>query len=185
MPLTRILAATFAVAITLCCVCSAPTFAQTGTSATGPQNDPDQTLKQLLTEVRELRLALQRSTANTSRFQMLIERLRVEQTHVDVMRRDLETVRAQLSELQSTKPRIEQQIKEAQDELDRTTDPNAHTSLESHLKEVKANLARVAPEEERLRTRETALDGEFQSSQMKVNELNGQLDALMNEMKAP
>jgi hypothetical protein len=36
--------------------------------------EADQTLRQLLTEVRELRLAVQRATVNNSRFQMFIER---------------------------------------------------------------------------------------------------------------
>ena len=179
----KTLAAAFAMTIFLGCASS--TFGQTRSSATNAQADSDQTLKQLLTEVRELRIALQRASFNNSRFQMLIERLRVEQTHVDSMRRDLEGVRAQLSELQTVKPRLEQQLKEAQDELDRTTDPSAHSSVESRIQDLKTNLARFATELERLRGRETALDSEFQSAQAKLNELNSQLDALMNEMKAP
>ena len=43
------------------------------------QPDRDQTLRQLLTEVHELRLAVQRATVNNTRFQMLIERVRVQQ----------------------------------------------------------------------------------------------------------
>ena len=47
----------------------------------------------------------------------------------------------------------------------------------------KANLARMTQEEERLRNRETVLDGQLQAEQMKLNDLNSQLDALMNELK--
>lgn len=50
---------------------------------------------------------------------------------------------------------------------------------------MKANLARFGQEEERLRNREAGLETELQTSQAKLNELNSQLDALMNEMKAP
>jgi predicted nucleic acid-binding Zn-ribbon protein len=87
--------------------------------------------------------------------------------------------------LQAEKPRIQQQIKDAEDGFDRVTDPNAHADLESRLKTMKAGFARIGPEEERLRNREAALDTELQSSQAKLNELNSQLDALINEMKAP
>ena len=78
---------------------------------------------------------------------------------------------------------MEQQIKDAEDLLDRTPDPNAHADLESRIKGRKANLVRLAQEDERLHNRETALDTELQSAQAKLDELNGQLDALMSELK--
>ena len=185
MSLTRIVALSFAFALACCCVQPNGILAQTRNSVVAPQDDHDQTLKQLLTEVRALRLALQRATVSNTRFQMLIERVRVEQTHVDVVRRDLEGIRSQVSEMQSAKPRMEQQIKEAEDGLDRVTDPNARADVESRIKAMKAGFGRIAPEEERLRNREAVLDSEFQASQARLNELNSQLDALMNELKGP
>jgi len=50
---------------------------------------------------------------------------------------------------------------------------------------MKADFARIGPEEERLRNREVALESEFQAAQAKLNELNSQMDALMNETKGP
>src|SRR6266404_8701819 len=50
---------------------------------------------------------------------------------------------------------------------------------------MKADFARIGPEEERLRNREAALESEFQAAQAKLNELNSQMDALMNETKGP
>jgi predicted nucleic acid-binding Zn-ribbon protein len=142
-------------------------------------------LKQLLTAVRELRLALLRATVSNTRFQRLIERTKVDRTHVDSLRRDLNSVRSQISELQAMKPRMQQQIKDAEDGLDRVTDPNPHADLEARIKTMKADFARIGPEEERLRSREAALVTEIQAPQAKLNELNTQLDALMNEVKAP
>ncbi len=184
MSLAKAVVLMFVLPIAVCCVLSARTAAQTRNPVTAT-DDHDQTLKQLLTEVRELRMALQRAAFSNTRFQMLIERLRIEQSHVDSLRRELENVRNQLSELKTVKPRVEQEIKDAETRLDQITDPSAHADFESRIKTMKDNLARVVPEEERLRNREAALDSEFQSSQAKLNELNNQLDALMNEMKAP
>ena len=146
---------------------------------------PCQRRDDLLTEVRELRLALQRATVSNTRFQMLIERARVEQIHVDALRHELEGVRSQLSEMQAMKPRMQQQIKDAEDGLDRVTDSNSHADLEARIKTMKADLARFGPEEERLRNRDAALDTEFQVAQAKLNELNTKLDALMSELKGP
>ena len=162
---------------------SGVSLAQTPNSTT--PSDTEQTLKQLLTEVHELRMALQRASFSSGRFQMLIERLRVEQAHADSLARDLEGVRSQLSELQALKPRMEQQIKDAEDSLDRVVDPNSHADLESRIKNMKTERARFGPEEERLHSRETKLDNDLQSSQARISELNGQLDALMNELKSP
>ena len=171
--------------VMFCFVSPTRAQAQTNKPADSAQGDRDQTLKQLLTEVHELRLAVQRATASNTRFQMLIERVRVQQAHVDALSRQLENVHSQVAEMKAAKPQMEQQIKDAEDLLDRTPDPSAHADLESRIKVVKANLARLTQEDERMRSRETAVDTELQSAQAKLNELNGQLDALMSELKGP
>ncbi len=164
-----------------------PTSAQTQSNkpAESTQGDRNQTLKQLLTEVRELRLTVQRATVSNTRFQMLIERVRVQQAHVDALSRQFENLHSQVADMRAAKPQVEQQIKDAEDLLDRTPDPSAHADLESRIKGGKASLARFAQEDDRLRNREAALDTELQGAQSKLNELNSQLDALMSEMKVP
>jgi len=174
----------FALGLVMLCSVS-PIRAQAQTNKPADSAQGDQTLKQLLTEVRELRLAVQRATVSNTRFQMLIERVRVQQTHVDALSRQLESFHSQVAEFKATKPQMEQQIKDAEDLLDRTPDPSAHADLESRIKGGKANLVRLAQEDERLRNRETALDTEWQGAQAKLNELNGQMDALMSELKGP
>ena len=149
------------------------------------QSNYDKTLQQLLAEVRELRLAVQRATVSHTRFQMLIERLRAQHSSIDGVGRQMDLVRAQLADLRNAKPQMEQQIKETEEQLERTTDPNGRLDMESRIKSMKARLARFAPEEDRLRNRETTLESELQNLQAKLNELNSQLDSLFNELKAP
>ena len=171
--------------VTFCCVSPARTFAQTRNPADSAQADRDQTLRQLLTEVRELRLAVQRATVINTRFQMLIERVRIQQGHVDALDRQLEDVISPVAEMRTRKAQVEQVIKDSESLLDRTTDLNAHAELESRIKVMKINSASLAQEEERLRNREAALDTELQAAQSKLNELNSQLDLLMSELKGP
>src|SRR6266849_6139446 len=166
-------------------LCLLPTNVSAQSEKPAESAQRDQTLRQLLTEVHELRLAVQRATVNNTRFQMLIERVRVQQAHVDSLSRQLENVHSQVAEIKAAKPQMEQQIKDAEDQLDRTPDPIAHTDLESRIKVVKGNLARLSQEDERLRSRETALDTDLQAAQGKLNELNGQLDSLMVDLKGP
>ena len=171
--------------VTFCYVSPTSAQAQGNKPAESTQGDRDQTLKQLLTEVRELRLTVQRATVSSTRFQMLIERVRVQQAHVDALSRQLENIHSQVADMKGAKPQMEQQIKDAEDQLDRTPDPSAHADLESRIKGGKANLARFTEEDERLRNRETAVDSELQAAEAKLNELNAQLDALMSELKGP
>src|ERR1700730_3789541 len=144
--------------VALCTISPARTQAQTNKPAESVQGDRDQTLKQLLTEVRELRLAVQRATVSNTRFQMLIERVRVQQAHVDALSRQLENIHSQAAEMKAAKPQMEQKIKDAEELFDRTPDPSGHADLESRIKVVKANLARLTQEDERMRSRETVLD---------------------------
>jgi chromosome segregation ATPase len=169
--------------VTFCCFCPATVLAQTAKPAQAPQVDHDQTLQQLLREVRELRLVVQRATVNNTRFQMLIERLRIEQARFDAINRQLENLRAQLAELRASKPQMENQIKDAETMLDRTTDPKARAEWEFSIKAAKTNLTKMAAEEDRLADRETSLNAELQAAQAKLNDLNNQLDALMGELK--
>jgi hypothetical protein len=147
--------------------------------------DIDKTLRQMLAEVRELRIAVQRASTTQTRFQMLVERLRIQQTHVDTVNRRLDDLRSQSAAMRAEKPLVEQQVKDAEDILERTTDPNGRVDLESRIKSMKAIFARLGPEEERLRTRQLELESEIQIAQVRLTELNSQLDALLNEMKTP
>jgi chromosome segregation ATPase len=171
--------------LTFCYDSGRPIQAQTNQPVDPAQSIYDKTLQQLLAEVRELRLAVQRATSSHTRVQMLIERLRLQQSTIDGVSRQMDMVRAQLADLRNAKPQIEQQIKETEELLERTTDPNGRLDMESNIKLTKARLARLAPEEERLRNREVTLENELNNLQAKLIDLNSQLDALFNEMKAP
>lgn len=172
--------------ILTCCYGSGITLqAQTNQPVDPAQSYYDKTLQQLLAEVRELRLAVQKATFSHTRIQVLIERLRLQQSTIDGVGRQMDMVRAQLADLRNAKPQMEQQIKETEELLERTTDPNGRLDMESRIKSMKARLARFAPEEDRLRNREVALESELNNLQAKLNELNSQLDLLFNEMKAP
>src|SRR5262249_21634632 len=114
MSFTRISALVFLVSVLSLTMCL-HADAQTRTSTAIQQDNQEQTLKELLIEVRALRIALQAATFTNTQFQMLIERARVEQSRLDSLHRDLDAVKSQMSEMESVKPQLEQQIKDASD----------------------------------------------------------------------
>ena len=183
--LNKLMLGCAACVVMFCFISPMTTVAQTNKPAESVDTIHEKTLQQLLAEVRELRLAVQKATVTHTRFQMLIERVRIEQTHVDASVRQIENLRAQIADMRNAKPQFEQQVKDAEEMLERATDPNARAEIETSVKSMKAQVVRFGQEEERLRSREAALETELQSSQAKLNELNAQLDAFINEMKAP
>ena len=183
--LDKLMLGCVACVVMFCFVSPTTTVAQANKPAESVETGYDRTLRQLLAEVRELRLAVQRATVTHTRFQIMIERVRIQQSHVDTSLRQIENLRSQIADLRSAKPQMEQQIKDAEELMERTTDPNGRGDIEHQIKAMKGQLARFATEEERLRTREASLETELQASQAKLNELNSQLDALLNEMKVP
>lgn len=149
------------------------------------KEDHKQVLKALLEEVRQLRLALQRSNALSHRLQITVERLRLLQARVDLLTRSLENVRVRVTDLKSARPQIEEQIKYAEELLVRATEQNRRDEIEQHVKEMKARSASWTREEEQLREREMALNLELQNEQNKLNELNGELENLIRRLDGP
>ena len=76
--------------ILLLLVVSLPTQAQQATSNDLAASDEKELLRELINEVRQLRLALQRANLNSFRAQVAIERLKTQQLRVDNASRQLE-----------------------------------------------------------------------------------------------
>jgi chromosome segregation ATPase len=159
--------------------------AQEKRSAESSKEDDQQVLRTLLDEVRQLRLALQRSNALNHRVQITLERLRLQQGRVDSVARSLENVRSRMTDLKTARPQMEEQIKSAEELVARAADQSRREEMEYQLKETKARLASWARDEEQLRERETALVSELQIEQSKLSELNGQLEIMVRQLDVP
>lgn len=149
------------------------------------KEDDKPVLKALLEEVRQLRLALQRSNALSHRLQITVERLRLQQARVDSLTRSLDNVRVRVADLKSARPQIEEQIKYAEEVVGRATEQNRRDEIQQHVKEMKARSASWSREEEQLREREMALNLELQIEQNKLNQLNGELENLIRQLDGP
>ena len=150
-----------------------------------PPQEDRQVLRALLDEMRQLRLALQRANAVNHRLQITVERLRLQQGRVDSIARSLENVRSRMSDLKSSRPQMEEQMKYVEEVLARATEQNRREQIELELKQMKARVASWSREEEQLREREAALTSELQIEQNKLNELNGQLENMIRQLDGP
>src|SRR5689334_22427995 len=107
--------------ISLTCLWAISTQAQTRSDQPA-QVSQEQTLRQLLAEVHELRVTLERATVTTVRFQMLMERLKVQQIQVDLLNRQLGGARSQLAKLKSAKTEDDANIKGLENRLNQSPD---------------------------------------------------------------
>lgn len=157
---------------------------QTTKMAEAPQDDDRQVLRALLDEMRQLRVALQRTQVVSQRIQVTLERTRIQQAHVDTLTRSLEGVRTRLTEIRSARPQIDEQIKEGEELLNRTTDPNRRGEIETQIKELKSRVVVLAREDDQTRDRESELNTQLQAAQARLSDLDMQLTNIVRELEA-
>ncbi len=141
-------------------------------------------LGQLLSEVRQLRLALQRSTFLSTRFQVAIERLRIQQGHVDEMNRELSGLRENTAQKESDLSSLVERRKSLEEQLDQVAGPD-RTEMETNIRLLKAAAASKEKENQESRAREADLAARLRSDQARLEDLDRDLDALTKELKEP
>lgn len=147
-----------------------------------PPGDSDTVLRQLLTEVRHLRLAIQRSTLLGTRFQVAIERLRIQQAHVDGLGRELADLRGSISGQESELARMVERRKSAEEEMAQAMRPE-RAEMENNVRLLKAASTSFEREIQENRAREADLAVRVQSGQVRLDELERDLERLMKELQ--
>jgi DNA repair exonuclease SbcCD ATPase subunit len=148
--------------------------AQTSANASRPTSD--QSLQELVKEVRQLRATLQSINAAVYKGQVMIERLRLQQEQVSRTSRDLTDVRENLSELRGQQHRL-------RDLLSRV-EGGVETGVKhpSEVSSIKSELEMINQRELRLSARESQLANELEIERVKLNDLNHRLNALELEL---
>ena len=157
----------------------------THSSSQASQGDGGQTLPALLSEVHELRLAIQQSNLNTYHAQITIERMRIQQQRVDRITVQLGDLRGQLTRTKMDSSRLSEHLKETESQLPQETDAAKRAEKEQNYRAVKSELARLTQLEQEQLERETQLNGQLQVEQAKLAEFNERLDTLQRELEVP
>jgi predicted nucleic acid-binding Zn-ribbon protein len=161
----------------------APARAQTGKPTEPTPPGDGQLLRALLDEVRQLRLAIERSNLSTFRVQIAIERMRFQQGRVDSVARDLENLRLQLSSMKVSRAQSESRLKDLEDQMTDETETTRKAQLERQYKEAKRNMDVQVKWEEQTRERETQLSVRLQEEQGKLSEINNRIDTLERQLE--
>ena len=161
-------------------------------TAWGQTADPDpRVLQSLLTEVQQLRLAIERSTLLGARTQLAVSKLQMQETRAAQLSRDLANLRDAAGDLAIEKVRNTERLKSAEEA--RTSPqfntPEARNELESQIKQLKLVIeefggkeARRAAREGELAVQAQAAQAEVADSRNRIAEMERALDAAIQQL---
>jgi hypothetical protein len=151
-------------------------YAQSAASSKLAQLNQEQVMKELLNEVRQLRLEVRRMTTNAYRAQAMIARLRLQQEQVNRLTLELSKVRAQISDLESARVELNEKFAAMKKKWEAGMVP------ESEVNAVKEKIELLNQREPDLMQRESQLAAELNVERGNLGELNRRLDEIEREL---
>jgi hypothetical protein len=149
---------------------------ETGAAAqTAPA--PDVT-SALLTEVHELRLAMERSATVAPRVQLTLARLNIQEQRTVVLSTQLDRVREQQASASLETTKLATELEDVQRALQTASDASQRRGWELEERELKRKLSQQAAVEERFRGREAEAAQLLSLEQSRWIDLNAKLDEL-------
>lgn len=149
---------------------------------TGAQADP---IRELLTEVRALRQALERASTSGIRLQLLVARLQLQEQRVSELTRRVNDVRAQLRGMETGVSHSTTQLQALEERLGQINDPERRQNVEQQIGAIKANLASVERQRQELSTEEALLSQQLAAEQGRWSDFNERLEQLERSLTPP
>ena len=153
------------------------TAAQSTNLGGGARPTPEQSLQDLVNEVRQLRAMLQRVNVTVYKTNIVMERMKLQQDLVSRQARDLDDVREKLGETRTEIMKMKEVVKSGESGV------AAGTANPEVVAKFKLELEEGLQREQRLVMRESQLINELSMARNKLAELNSRLDLLETEIK--
>ena len=144
--------------------------------STASRPTSEQSLQELVREVRQLRATLQRINVAMYKGHVMIERLKLQQEQVSRITRELTQIREDVSEIRGQQVKYRELLKR----IEARVEVGMKDSID--LVTVKTELQNMSQREQRLSMRETQLVNELELERAKLNDLNDRLNALELEL---
>jgi hypothetical protein len=151
-------------------------------------------LQSLLTEVQQLRIAIERSTLLGTRTQLAISKLQMQETRASQLERELVSVREESSSIASEKARLSDSLKQAEEARTspQFSSPESRSDLESRIRQMKlaiddytARETRRAAREGELASQAQAAQSEVADSRSRIAEMERALDIALQQLLKP
>jgi len=148
------------------------------TSSYGQAQSSDQSIKDLLKEVKLLREDVRRLTTSAYRAQAMLERLKLQQEQVNRLNHDWTAVRNELDAARSGRTRLKEKIAITQERVE------AGVAPPGDLNGLKAMLSELDQREQELIVKETQLSGQLNLERTTLEELQKKFDAIDIELQS-
>ena len=142
------------------------------------------TMQALLTEVHQLRIALEKASVVVPRMQLALQRMLAQEQKVARMSQQLQDVRKQIDAETRHQADIRQQLSHIDQELSQDIDARRRKDLEGAVQRLK-EAAGEQTALQQLRAQESDAVILLQSEQAILGDLNGQLNAFDRLLAAP
>ena len=144
------------------------------------QSAPAETeaLRSLLSEVRQLRQAMQTAMITAQRIQITVYRLQVQVLAVSQATQRLDAARSKVAEAELWRQRLTRQVEDMEKLQSQTEDQRERANRELDFHRLKKELEFRTGEEQQLRTVESEALSQVQSAQAKLSELEDSLERL-------
>ncbi len=159
-------------------------FGQTVASNSSKPEENTATIKQLLDEVRELRLVLQKTGSTAQRVQISVERVRIQQQRVDALVKEKESMKQKVKNLERDIPRMIEAAAHSERSIELAKTPTERAERERAAKDIKADIEIYKEDLEEMRELELQLNAKIRAEQTKLDELNSRLDSVEREMES-
>jgi predicted nucleic acid-binding Zn-ribbon protein len=149
-----------------------------------PASD-DKTLQTLMSEVHQLRVALERSTQFAPRIQIAVERLKIQQEQVARVARQLDDWRRELDRNREHSQKVQQRLEQLSAAATSNTDLQHRKDFEAELSSFKLEAEQAEKSLQEMQVREAELANQLQSERAKLTDLNDRLDQIERSLVAP
>lgn len=150
-------------------------YAQSGATSAVNKSSQERIVQEILSEVRQLRVEVQRLKASAYQTQVVIERLRLQQDQVTRLTREISEVREKIGEAKSRQVKMNGMFEDVEKQV------QSGVISQSELKRISGEIEELKQREQRLTEQESQLSVELDAERVKLITLNRQLDELGQE----
>ena len=134
--------------------------------------------KELLTEVRALRIAMEQLASAGPRVQLMFGRLQLQEQRINEQLRKADAVRAQVAKAQDEESQLRAQISRHEEFLRNNPGSPERAELEQEIPRLRRHLAALAAEVQKFQVEEANLSSQISIEQNRWNDINRALDEL-------
>ena len=142
-------------------------------------------IQALLSEVHQLRLALERSSTIAPRIQIAVERVKIQQETVARLSKQLEDVQLEFAREQASRENQGEQVKILERHMTETVDPVERKRLEQFTDTFQAQSQALQKVLQSIQAREADVTSRLRSEQATLDGLNDRLNQIERELTAP